>query len=627
MTIGVTSVQAAPSVRSKETSEMLQFTNSGHVLGFHSSGVYIATGNHMLRESFVGAKEKAPQTGQPPAKNSQAQPLGTVNYPELWEGVTLIYDSPPGGILRSTYQIKPWGNPYQITLRYNVPVYMRPSGNLVFDFDTGTMTASTPVAWQEIKGNRVPVDVAFRFDSSQSTVQFSLGYYNPALRLTIDPTLNWNTFMGGSGSSDSGRAIAVDGSGYVYVAGYSAATWGNPVIDHTGGGGNFDAFAAKLNNSGETVWNTFMGSESDDRGNAIAVDGSGNVYVAGTSSGPWAGPWGGQVNAFSGSYAAFATKLNSSGVGQWNTFMGLTSENFGNAIAVDGTGNVYVAGYSYATWGNPVNAFTGLHDAFAAKLTNSGETVWNTFMGSSSVDHGTAIALDDTGNVYVAGYSSTTWGNPVNAHAGMVSNEDAFVAKLSNNGETEWNTFMGSTSDDFGSGIAVDGSGNVYVAGYSNASWGNPVNDHTGGSGNPDAFVAKLNSSGETEWNTFMGSPSYDYGNGIAVDGSGNIYVAGSSESGWGSPMNDYAGNRAAFAAKLNSSGTRQWNTFMGSSDLDGTSIAVDGKANVYVVGDGGAWGNPVNDHAGAGSDAFVAKLLKGALTPGIPLLLLDSSD
>ena len=108
-------------------------------------------------------------------------------------------------------------------------------------------------------------------------------------------------------------------------------------------------------------------------------------------------------------------------------------------------------------------------------------------MGSSSAEEGLAIAVDWSGNVYVAGYSGATWGSPVNAHT--EKSNDAFAAKLDSSGSLQWNTFMGSSSDDVGFAIAVDGGGNVYVAGYSAATWGTPVNAHAGGD---DAFAAKL---------------------------------------------------------------------------------------------------------------------------------------
>ena len=620
--IGVVGVQAAPSQRqpaqSPETSEMLQFTSSGHVLAFQTSGIYVATGSHMLRESFAGTKGAVPQASRPPAKDGQAQPLGTVSYRDLWEGITLIYDSPPGVILRSTYQVATGGDPGRIALRYNVPVHLDEDGNLVFDFDSGTMTASAPVAWQDIDGKRLPVDVAFRLDSSQLTVHFSIDCYNPAFPLTIDPTLTWNTFMGSS-SDDEGYSIAVDGSGNVYVTGDSNSTWGNPVNAHAGGK---DVFAVKLNSSGETIWNTFMGSDDADYGYSIAVDGNGNVYVTGYSYGTWGSP----VNAHEGYADAFAAKLNSSGETVWNTFMGSPYTDYGYAIAVDGSENVYVAGESWATWGstpNPVNAYAGGRDVFAAKLQSNGGLDWNTFMGSQYTDYGYAIAVDGSGNVYVGGKSNDTWGSPVNDFEGGMY--DAFAAKINNAGVLQWNTFMGSSSGDDGKAIAVDGSGNVYVAGQSCATWGSPVNAYTGGC---DAFAAKLNSSGVRQWHTFMGSSSGDDGKAIAVNANGNVYVAGESYATWGNPRNAHTGGCDAFAAKLHGNGARHWNTFMGSSSEDyGLAIAVDASGNVYVAGESEAtWGSPNNAYAG-GSDAFAAMLLKGALTPGIPLLLLDSSN
>jgi hypothetical protein len=166
-------------------------------------------------------------------------------------------------------------------------------------------------------------------------------------------------------------------------------------------------------------------------------------------------------------------------------------------------------------------------------------------MGSTSGDDGYAIAVDGSGTVYVAGGSEATWGSPVNAHAGS---SDAFSAKLNSNGSLQWNTFMGSASYDGGSAIAVDGSGTVYVAGNSGATWGLPVNAHVGGT---DAFAAKLDSSGSLQWNTFMGSTSTDNCRNITVDGSRNVYVTGLSYASWGTPVNAYEGGQDAYAAKL----------------------------------------------------------------------------
>jgi len=590
--------------RQEGTNEMLQFVAGGHVLGFRKGDVFIASGVHALRIEFINARPVLPvdEGASPDTGNNRhaAKPLGRVSYSDLWDGVTLVYKGHGTGVVKSTYTVQPVGidaaSPVdRIRLRYNVPVAVDRSGNLVFSFDTGDMKESRPVAWQDIKGEHIPVEVSF-CSLSEREVGFKVGSYDPQLPLVIDPVLSWNTFMGSS-SDDEGSAIAVDGSGNVYVAGYSEDTWGTPVNPHAGFA---DAFAAKLSTSGVRQWNTFMGSESLDYGLAIAVDGSGNVYVAGWSFVTWGTP----VNPFAGSSDAFAAKLNSSGVLQWNTFMGSAYEDDCFAIAVDGSGNVYVAGYCYATWGLPVNPFAGGGDAFAAKLSLSGVRQWNTFMGSVSDDEGYAIAVDGSGNVYVAGESDATWGTPVNPHAGET---DAFAAKLSTSGVRQWNTFMGGSSYDCGFAIALDGSGNVYVAGWSFVTWGAPVNPHAGSA---DAFAAKLNLSGVRQWNTFMGSAYTDYGRAIAVDTSGNVYVAGYSHATWGLPVNPFAGGGDAFAVKLSTSGVRQWNTFMGSASQDvSRGIAMDTSGNVYVAGTSEAtWGTPVNPYAG-GWDVFITKL------------------
>jgi hypothetical protein len=583
------------------TNKLLQFTAEGHVIAFMPECIYLSGSDHMLKVTFQNAHVTTPEARPRQTMEGRSRPLERVLYPELWDGISLTYERKSGSIAKSTYIVSPGSNAEQISLLYNVPVLLNKTGKLVFEFETGRLSETAPVAWQMINGERLAVDVEF-CRHKEKTIGFKVGKYNPAYRLIIDPSWEWNTFMGSS-SDDRGYGIAVDGSGNVYVTGRSGASWGSPVNAHAGW---VDAFVAKLNNSGVLQWNTFLGGAVyDDFGLGIAVDGSGNVYVAGYSDDAWGSP----VNDYAGgNFDAFAAKLNSSGVLQWNTFMGSSVTDVGNGIAVDGSGNVYVTGDSRATWGTPVNAYAGgNYDAFVVKLNSNGGRLWNTFMGSSGSDYGRGIAVDGSGNVYVTGYARYSWGSPVNAHAG---NGDAFTEKLNSNGVRQWNTFMGSSSyiSEEGYGITVDGSNNVYVTGMSYATWGAPVNAHAG---YDDAFAVKLNSSGGRLWNTFMGSSEDDAGYGIAVDGSGNVVVTGYSDAAWGTPGNAHAGGEDAFAVKLNSSGGRLWNTFMGGSENDaGKGIAVDGSGNAYVAGITYLyeWGTPVNPHSGWGNDAFAVK-------------------
>ncbi len=557
--------------------DILQFTSGGHILGFAKSGVYLANGSHALRVEFVNAHSTSPLSAASPSETGNtkaALPLSQVTYPNLWDGVTLTYDAPSGAIARSTYRLDPYAKTDNIRLRYNAPVAVQGDGSLRINFKTGTLNESAPRAWQECGGKRAPVQIAFA-RRGKDEISFTTGHYDRSQPLFIDPTLTWNTFLGGSGD-DEGYGLAVDGSGNIYVAGASLATWGSSVRAYTGG---YDAFVAKLDANGSLIWNTFLGGAGDDFGRALSVDGSGNLYVAGFSAATWGSP----VHGFSGgAYDAFAAKLDSNGNLIWNTFLGGSGNDAGYGLAIDGSGNVYVAGQSDTAWGSPVRAFSGGGgDSFAAKLDSSGNLIWNTFLGSSDFDASIGVvAVDGSGNVYVAGFSYATWGLPVRAYTG---DSDVFTAKLDTNGNLIWNTFLGGSGRDYMyGGLTVDGSGNVYVAGQSDGTWGSPVRAFSGGS--EDVFAAKLDSNGSLIWK-------------------------GTSDVAWGSPDRAYTGNRDAFAVKLDSTGSLTWSTFLGGGgDDDGNALAVNGSGNVYVAGlSYGTWGSPVRAYAGA-QDAFVAK-------------------
>ncbi len=399
--------------------------------------------------------------------------------------------------------------------------------------------------------------------------------------------LTWNTFLGGL-SGDNGYAIAVDAGGNIFVAGKSDQTWGSPVRAFTGGK---DAFVAKLNGSGVLQWNTFVGESNTSSVIAgIALGPSGDIYVA---------------------YDSKLVKVTGSGLVTWELEPVSGLSDHIDALAADASGNVYMAGFSLDAWGgtNTVRAFSGGDDSFAAKFNSDGILQWNTFLGPTMTGYSHGIAVDAGGNAYVTGTSSATWGTPVRAFGGAY---DAFAAKLNGSGALQWNTFLGAVGNtDVGSGIAVDPSGNVYITGRSDSIWGTPVRLY---SGSGDAFAAKLNASGALQWNGFLGGSSYDTGNGITLDPSGNVYVVGSTGSNWGSPDLPYTGNSDAFVAKLNNNGAPMlWNVFLGATNNHdyGSGIAVDASGTAYVVGYGAlSWGSPIRPiNASAAQDAFVAKL------------------
>jgi hypothetical protein len=588
-------------VETESRDEVLQFTAGSQVLGFKQNGFYLASGNFMLQASFLGATTIEPVSDDYSAGFSGAKhsvcPMQKVIYPGLWPGITLNYTTVSDGIMQSMYCIEPNARVTDIRLRYNTSVQVLADGSLQFLYANGFLSASAPIAWQEINGRKVSVPVAFK-QHSEYEVGFIVGVYDSQYRLIIDPVMQWHTFWGSS-DADYSTAVALDGAGNVYITGYSENGWGTPINAYSGG---LEAFVAKLNSSGVLQWLTFMGSANLDVGTSIAIDNTGNIYIAGYSETTWGTPLNGHAG---GMLDAFVTKLNNNGALQWNTFLGSDRLDWGLSVATDNSGGIYLAGRSVSSWGAPVNDHAGGFDAFAAKLNNNGALQWNTFLGSSDDETGFSIAVDSTNNVYVAGVSDGVWGSPVNGYNG---GNDAFATKLNSSGVALWHTFLGSSGDDSGYSIAVDTAGNVYVAGYSETGWGAPVNPHAGGF---DAFTVKLNSNGVLQWNTFLGGGSEDVGEAIAVSGVGDIYVSGYSESTWGAPVSSYVGGFDAFTAKLNSAGAIQWHFFSGSVfDDSADGIATDGSGNIFITGSSDAgWGTAINTHTGDW-DAFVAKII-----------------
>ncbi len=421
-----------------------------------------------------------------------------------------------------------------------------------------------------------------------------------------DPIPNWNTFLG-STDSDGGTGLVLGSDSSVIVAGLSYESWGTPLASYT----DFnDPFVAKFDSSGNLLWNTFVGvsGSSGVDGPRIAVDSAGNIYVTGISTGNWGDP----INPHQFGYENFVAKLSPSGSLLWNTFLNSMGYGQGADIALDKSGNIYVIGSSIRSWGFPVRPLAGYENAFVAKLSNSGQLLWNTFLGSDSYGNGACgLGVDDTGSVYVTGYCAFSWGSPIRPHAGD-GTYDAFVARLDSGGHLVWNTFLGAgdSSEDYGYGIAVGAAGEAFVTGTSRGgTWGSPVSAFNGF----DAFVAKLDTNGNLAWNTFLGSSDWDEGKDITLGGNGHLYVTGDSYRGWGPGSAAYAGYSDGFAAELDGSGNLVWNTFVGSNNEDhGLRIAVDGAGTIFLAGSAAAtWGQPIRAYSG-GTDAFAARISRG---------------
>ncbi len=639
---------ATPASNSADAPALLSLTAGGHVLGFAPDAAWFATGSHALRVGFEGATAVTPQAAvRSPqgAGQSGGETLGRVTYTNLWPGIALTYEAVDGAIAKSTYHVAPGADPAQIRLRYNAPVALQDDGSLSLTFHNGRMTESAPVAWQNVRGQRMPVDVVFVVFPSlvgkEAEIGFRLGDYDARYPLIIDPNYQWHTFYG-AGGADIGYGIAADGSGNVYVVGQSAATWTGPNsadIPLHAHSGSDDITVLKLTSAGAYLWHTFYGSYSGDSGYGIAVAG-GNVYVAGQSFFSWTGPSPSDTprHAHSGNDDIVVLKLDSAGTYQWHTFYGSDDWDYSRGIVADGSGGVYTVGYSSLTWNGPnlldtpLHAHTGGYDITVLKLTSAGGYLWHTFYGSSDADYGWAVAVGSSDDVYVAGTSRNSWNGPnptdtpLHSHSG---NNEITALKLTSAGAYRWHTFYGSSiGNDYAHGVAVAG-GNVYVAGYSVATWNgpNPADTplHTH-SGEQDITVLKLTSDGAYQWHTFYGNSDWDFCEAITADG-GGVYVTGYSDTTWNgpdpadTPLHAHSGFYDSAVLKLDSTGAYQWHSFYGStfSVDEGYGIVASGVGNVITAGRSNAnWNGdgstlPLHAHSG-GDDIAVLSLAQTPL-------------
>jgi len=404
----------------------------------------------------------------------------------------------------------------------------------------------------------------------------------------------------------------------------------------------------------QLLYGAYLGGDADDYGGDVAVDGHGAAYVVGrTGSSDFPTTPGAFDVTYNGGSVyggdVFVVKINPDGTLAYAAFLGGSEGDYGYGIAVDGYGAAYVTGGTDSpdfpvTPGAFDSTWNSSGDAFVVKVSPGGDAlVYATFLGGSGHERGNGIAVDGNGAAYVTGetlssnFPTTAGAFDGTYNGGSIYGGDAFVVKVASNGSAlAYSTFLGGHRDDSGSGIAVDGSGAAYVTG-STLSDNFPTTpgafDTTYGGGyySGDAFVVKVTpNGGALAYSTFLGGYRDDSGSGIAVDGSGAAYVAGTTASsdfpttpGSFDPTYNggYEDPEDAFVVKVAPDGsTLLYGAFLGGGDSYdvGRGIAVNDEGAAYVVGYTSSTDFPTTPDAfdttyNYNSDAFVAKVSPGA--------------
>ncbi|MBK9282754.1 MAG: SBBP repeat-containing protein [Sphingobacteriaceae bacterium] len=498
----------------------------------------------------------------------------------LYDGVDLHYYE-KNGQLKHDYIVAPFSNYSQIRLKVDgANAKLTNGGGLILSTPLGNVEECKPVVYQDGK------ELKCRWVIRNNVLSFEIKNYDRSKKLIIDPvTRLWGTYYGGSGN-DYAYACAKDTLGNIYMSGQTTSNAGAVIAtagshQQTFGGGSGDAYLAKFDGGGNRIWATYYGGSGNDAAYSCFVDRTGSVYLAGFTD-------------------------------------------------VSG-------GTSIATIGSHQQSNGGAIDAFLAKFNSAGTRIWGTYYGGTGNEYAWSCHVDTTGSVFLSGYTNSNSGTviaTVGSHQATYGGgaNDAFLAKFNTNGQRIWGTYYGGASEDISYCCLTDISGNVFMTGVA----GSGTGIATPGSHQPtyggwifDAFLVKFDGNGQRQWGTYYGGNQSDYGNGIAIDGAGNIFLVGyTSSSGTmiatvGSHQQTYGGGiHDAYIAKFNSLGQRLWSTYYGGINTDySTACAIDASGNIFLtslsfsnIGDiiatscsyqqsygGGAWDGYIVKFSGAG--------------------------
>jgi hypothetical protein len=384
-------------------------------------------------------------------------------------------------------------------------------------------------------------------------------------------TQAWTSQFGTTVSERSNSA-APDGAGGMYLSGYTLGSLGGP------NAGNQDAWVARYGHSGNQLWIRQLGTLNSDFAQAIAPDGTGGTFVGGLTDGNLGGPNAGLSDGWFAHY-------DGAGNQTWKRQLGTATSDSIWAMAQDGLGGVYVSGQTAGNLGGPS---AGGGDAWLARYDSAGNQIWIRQLGSSNNEISQCAAPDGSGGVYVSGYTQGSLAGP------LVSMWDTWLARYDSGGNQLWIRQSSTTGDDFSRAAAADGSGGVYIAGQIAP---------PAGQGYPDAWLARYDSAGNQTWFRQFGSPVGDYAFAAASDGWGGAYVSGHTQ---GNVAGPNAGGSDAWLAHYDNGGTQTWAVQLGTPSADfADALTSDGSGGVFVSGQtDGNLGGP----SGGQSDVWLAR-------------------
>ena len=466
----------------------------------------------------------------------RAKSFQKIVFSNIYPGIDWVLKI-ENGKLKHEYYLHEGSNKELIKQQYQgfEKIILDKDGSITAYTPFGNISDNAPYCFSN-NGEKVNAD----YKLQDNVVSYKIASYKN--NLTIDPTISWSTYYGDS-DNDLFRNVTTDKYGNIYAVGETQsisniATIGS--FQTIYGGGNYDAMLVKLDSTGARVWTTYYGGSGLDYGFSVAVDTANQVYLSGITG-------------------------SSSGI---------------------------------ASIGAYLTTYGGAFDGFLVKFDENGSRVWGTYFGGVGLDQSYGLVADQLGHIFMTGSTGSSSGiATANAYQNLYGggSADAFLAKFDLMGNLLYSTYLGGNTYDYGISLACDLWNQILVCGNTGSSSGFAINSsfqsNYGGGGN-DAFLLKINQNGYPLWSTYYGGYYNDFGEAVATDAVGNVFMTGYTNSNTSIATlgafipNHFSGKDDAFLVKFNASGNRIWGTYVGNTGDDyGYGLACDANGNILLAG------------------------------------------
>ena len=416
--------------------------------------------------------------------------------------------------------------------------------------------------------------------------------------LSAQPAIEWQKALGGSSVELSSSIMQTSDGGYI-TAGSSYSNDGNVSGNH----GNSDFWVVKLNSTGAIQWQKSLGGSKEDFARSVQQTSDGGYILAGhTRSND------GDVSGNDSDLGDFwVVKISNTGVLQWQKSIGGPEAEDAYSIQQTNDGGYIVAGITGSTDNH------GLFDAWVVKLDNIGTVQWQKALGGTDYDYAYSIRQTSDGGYIMAGYTQSNNGDVSGNHG----KADYWIVKLNASGEIQWQKTLGGTEDEYAFSIQQTSDGGFAVVGFTLSNNGEVSGNH----GATDFWALKLNNSGNIQWQKTLGGSSTDNAHAIVQTNDGGYLIAGTTSSDDGDVTGHHIGSNDAWIVKLNNSGQIKSQKALGGGMVDGAfSIGQTNDGGYILAGETGSNDGDVSGFHGGFTDCWVVKLFPESVGTNNPI-------